>query len=407
MTDGVAVGLVRRTETGAELRHPLVRDALLARLDAGTRRAVHMRAARAFEAHGPAVRVAHHLREAGEPAAAVPWVLRAAETHAAVGAYRDALAELEEVRAVAAGPSLLRLLELRADLLAACGDAGAQDAYREALAEVSDVAAATRLRVRLAKASVLAGDLVTAGFALEGLEPEGEDVWADVDLLLTRGHLHLFTGDLGAAQTDADQARRWIAITPRSPSVAFDLLTFDGLLAHLRGELYPQLQAALRRGAAEPRLASGLFDSHLCVAEYLLYGPSSYDELATLATTLRESAERAGVQRAVAFAGALLGEAALLAGDLDAAEGALTAAADAHGQTASPVGEAHSLQRLAEVRLAQGDAAGAKGLLARALQIARWSSLGQCLLPRVFGTQVSAAASPGRRSPSSSRRSGR
>ena len=47
-----------------------------------------------------------------------------------------------------------------------------------------------------------------------------------------------------------------------------------------------------------------------------------------LARELQSTAERAGVLRATAFATALLGEAALLAGDLDVAERELQEAAD-------------------------------------------------------------------------------
>ena len=104
-----------------------------------------------------------------------------------------------------------------------------------------------------------------------------------------------------------------------------------------------------------------MFDSHLCVAEFLLYGPTPYAEVLALAATLRESARRSGVLRAVAFATALRGEAALLSGDLDLADAELTEAAQLHHDIGSTAGEAHSLQRLAEVRLAQGDRAEATG----------------------------------------------
>lgn len=271
------------------------------------------------------------------------------------------------------------------------GAARAPDAYREALAVVTDAAAATRLRVRLAKVSVAAGDLATAGFALEGLEPDGRDDAADAELLLVRGQLHLFGGDLAAAEEAADLARRSIALTPRSSVAAFDLVTFDGLLAHMRGEWFPRLQAALHRGVERPELVGGIFDSHLCVAEYLLYGPTPYKEVLELARGLRESAERAGVRRVVAFATALEGEAALLAGHLDEAARALSEAADLHRRTGSTVGEAHSLQRLAEVHLADGDPVTARGLLIRALPLARWTMLAPCLLPRVYGSRIVAA----------------
>ena len=94
-----------------------------------------------------------------------------------------------------------------------------------------------------------------------------------------------------------------------------------------------------------------VFDAHLCVAEYLLYGPTPYDEVIRLAAELRATAERTGALRAVAFASALAGEAALLSGDLPAAERDLRESAELHRAIAAAAGEAHSLQRLAQLRL--------------------------------------------------------
>jgi hypothetical protein len=49
------------------------------------------------------------------------------------------------------------------------------------------------------------------------------------------------------------------------------------------------------------------------------------------------------------------------------------------------------LQRLAEVQLRHGDRATARHLLHRALLLARWSFVAQCLLPRIYGTMIDAA----------------
>ena len=73
----------------------------------------------------------------------------------------------------------------------------------------------------------------------------------------------------------------------------FDLVTLQGLLAHHRGEWFQRLRSELRSGTGRPELAVGIFDSHLCVAEYLLYGPTPYAEVLELAAELRATA-RAG-----------------------------------------------------------------------------------------------------------------
>ena len=140
-------------------------------------------------------------------------------------------------------------------------------------------------------------------------------------------------------------------------------------------------------------MAGAIFDGYLCSAEYLLYGPMPYAEVMELARDLRGTAERSGARRAAAFARALSGEAALLSGDLDLAAAELTEASAGHRDLGSAAGEAHSLQRLAEVRLAQGDDAEARRLLERALPLARSSIVAKHLLHRMFGTMIRAATS--------------
>jgi tetratricopeptide (TPR) repeat protein len=100
------------------------------------------------------------------------------------------------------------------------------------------------------------------------------------------------------------------------------------------------------------------------------------------------------VLRAVAFATALRGEALLLTGDLTAADDELRQAVELHRAIGSTAGEAHSLQRLAEAKLAQGQRAEANLLLHKALPLARLSSIPFHLVQRVFGTMITAAADP-------------
>jgi tetratricopeptide (TPR) repeat protein len=151
--------------------------------------------------------------------------------------------------------------------------------------------------------------------------------------------------------------------------------------------------AELHRTREDPGMAGAIFDGYLCSAEYLLYGPMPYAEVMELARDLYGTAERSGARRAAAFARALSGEAALLSGDLNLAAAELTEASAGHRDLGSGAGEAHSLQRLAEVRLAQGDPAEARRLLERALPLARNSIVAKHLLHRVFGTMIRAAAS--------------
>jgi len=157
------------------------------------------------------------------------------------------------------------------------------------------------------------------------------------------------------------------------------------------GDRRPSGQAHLGRSRGRQRLVTALFDAHLCVAEYLLYGPVPYREVIDDAEGLLAQADRAGALRGVAFARALIGEAAMLMGDLDRAERELTEALDLHRDIDAPAGEAHCLQRLAEVRLARGEREEAGRLLARALPLGRFTVIGMHLLQRVYGSMIAAA----------------
>ena len=390
LDEALAAGAVERTGAGYRFRHSLVRDALLDGLPPHRLLPLHRQAAEGLRSLGASpARIGHQLLQAGDVGAAAPYLLQAARTDAAIGAYRDALALIEAVRQDVPDPERGPLLALRADMLMATGDAGAVLAYREALGATDDAATRRRLLPQLARAATFAGDYATAAEALDGLEPDGSD--DDAALLLARGILAYLTGDMQTAEAAADQARRRLGVADPGDWRMYDLITLQGLVAHLRGEWFARLAVELRAGAQRPDLARAMFDSHLCVAEFLLYGPTPYAEVLALAATLRESARRSGVLRAVAFATALRGEAALLSGDLALAEAELTEAAELHHDIGSTAGEAHSLQRLAEVRLAQGDRAEATRLLHCALPLARWSAIALHLLQRVYGTMIRAA----------------
>ncbi|HSI92723.1 MAG TPA: AAA family ATPase, partial [Jiangellaceae bacterium] len=309
--------VVVHTGAGYRFRHALIRDALLGDIPPHRQRVFHREAADRLSSVGaPPTRVAHHLIAAGQPADAVPYVLQAVETEAAIGAYRDALSLVEAVREHAGPPDRARLLALRANLLAALGDRATIDAYRAAIAAAAEPDRPL-LRARMGQAALMEGDVATAAAVLDGLEPDGGP--ADVRILLAKGNLAYFTGDIDGAWSVSDQVGGLVGVDEESWQ-RLDLLTLQALIAHHRGEFFSRLRMELRRAQDDPALASTLFDPYLCIAEYLLYGTTPYSEVTRLAESLRVTARRSGVLRGEAFATTLLGEAALLAGELDVAE---------------------------------------------------------------------------------------
>jgi tetratricopeptide (TPR) repeat protein len=293
----------------------------------------------------------------------------------------------DSVRPHATGPERALALSLRGDLLNAIGDPMAVSAYREAL-EGAEPGAVRQLRVRLARSAVMAGDLETAAAALDGLATDGG--LDDADILLTRGKYAFFTSDYELARMTTEEAQRLVLAGERNWQV-LDLVSLQGLMAHHAGSWFDRMWLELQRTRESPQIANTIFDGYLCSAEYMLYGSTPYAEVISVAQGLQTTAKRSGALRAAAFASALIGEAALLSGDLDLAATELTEAGDLHHDLGSAAGEAHSLQRLAEVRVAEGDREAAMRLLQQALPLARVSMVARHQLQSIFGTMILAA----------------
>ena len=120
----------------------------------------------------------------------------------------------------------------------------------------------------------------------------------------------------------------------------------------------------MRAAGDDAALASTVFDSHLCVAEYLLYGPTALRRGRGPGAPPARRADGVGARPAAALPTTLVaGEASLLAGDLEVGPDLLTEAVDLHRALGADSGAAHALQRLAEVELAAGDRAEAERLL--------------------------------------------
>ena len=391
LEEALAAGVVEPAEAGYRFRHALVRERFADSIP-DSRRPEFWRevAERISRLGGPPARTAQLFIEAGLSSRAVPYALRAVETAGALGAYRDALAMIEAVGDHADAADRPRLLARRGDLLSALGDPGAVAAYQEAVA-VTTGTEHRLVRARLSRAATYAGEPDLARDALAGLEVEGDA--ADAPILLARGHIAYFSGDLDTAWEIANQGAGFLS-SPDDPWQFMGLISLQGLVLHSRGEWFERFRMELRRTRGKERLATALFDAHLCVAEYLLYGPVPYEEVIAESEDLLRHSERAGALRGVAFARALMGEAALLMGDLARAERELMEAIDLHREIDAPAGEAHSLQRLAEVRLEQGKQEEARTLLERALPLARWSVIASHLMQRIYGTMILAAPDP-------------
>ena len=318
-------------------------------------------------------------------------VERDVTAHRVVAAVRRAAAQHRHDEVVAltdgldAGASA-ELLEHRADALAELGDRRAVGAYRLALRAEGD-AASDWLRARLARVHLREGDVDTAA---EVLDPVDVDASDHPGVRMVGAMVAYFRGDVATSERLLESMRD-AALAPGATAEILDVLTMQGMIAHSRGEWFDRLRRELRLTGASADLARTVFDSHVCVSQYLLYGPTGHDEVVRLARELAASAEQLGRAHAVAFASTLEGEAQLLQGDLEAARACLESAVATYRALGAETGLAHALQRLAEVALHEGDRAEAERLVSTALPLARWSPLSAHLVQRLHGTLIAAA----------------
>lgn len=385
----IACGAIAATADGYRFTHPAQFGRLVEQIPPAERLEVRRRTALGLaERDAAPERVAEHYLAAGDIAAAVRPATAAARAAMASHSYADARRWIDAVVDAAAPDDEYELRLLEADVLAATGDLDAVPAYRR-LIDRTPAAEVALVRTKLARAALLSGDLATAEESLRGLEPDGGP--ADGQLLLAQGMLAYFRGDMEEADRAASAARE-LALRPGAPSRLLDAISLQGLISHSTGEWFDRLHREMRANRDHRDLLTSVFDAHLCVAEYMLYGPTPYDDVMEMAHSLADAATRAGANPAVAFALSVSGEAALLKGDLDAAREDLQAALELHREMGASTGEAHTMQRLAEVEHAAGNRSEAHEMARRALAIGRWAPLANHLMQRAYGTVI--ATSP-------------
>jgi DNA-binding SARP family transcriptional activator/tetratricopeptide (TPR) repeat protein len=386
-------GILVVSGTRYRFRHELVRQALTDELPSHQRLRLHRDAAqRLAEAGAAAELVAEHWLRGERPAEAVQWLLRAARHAVGVGAFADALGQVEHL--LAAAPEHPDGLRLRAEILDALGDSRAPNAYAAAAAAVGDPEA-QELRARQALAQLKASDPDSALRTLAGVRPRSTAGRLAEALTLSAAAA---IGRYADAETAAAKAREahQLAVALGDPGAILDATWAQALAAHAKGELPARLREYLRASHDLPELATRLFDGQLCVTERMLYGGLPNDEIIAFADGLAAEAERIGAARGEAFAVTLRGEAEILAGDLDAADRDFSAGAKLHGRIGAVAGEALSLLGSAQVAIRRGRPEQAIPFLISALRMARESEVGHHTLDRIYGAMVEAATEAGR-----------
>jgi DNA-binding SARP family transcriptional activator len=380
-------GVITVSDGRYRFRHELVRQALIERLTPHQRIAVHRDAARRLERSGAAAAlIARHWLDGRRPDAAVEWLLIAARQALRLSAFVDALGFVEPLLAQA--PDHPEGLFLRASALDALGRGGAPAAYAAAAAAVGD-GKSSDIRAKQALAQLKVGDFAGALRTVEHVEPLTLDGRLARALTLS-GVAAIGLVDPALATRYAAESRR-LALELGDPAAVVEASWANALAAHARGQLRESLRLDVRDTSSLPELAIAVFDGQLCVAQRLLYGAAPYQDVIAFADALAAEADRLGAARGRGFALTLRGEAKLLAGELAGAERDLVEAHRLHRSIAAPTGEAHNLQRRAELALYRGQNDDAARLLSDALQVARESDVGFHLFDRIYGTVITSA----------------
>ena len=396
--DDVAACLDEALRTGVlvvdgatyRFRHDLVRQALIDRVPPHTRTVVHRQMAMALAEVGASARlIARHWVGGGLPTEAQPWRLAAAREALRLGAYRDALAQLDPLLEI--DPRHLDALRLRADALDAIGSPAAPAAY-ETAARIVGGDEAQDLQAKRALATIKLGDGDGALAILATVEPVSVEGRL-AEALAWAGAAALGYADPELGSQKSAEARR-LALESGDTETLVIASWANAAAAHARGDLRRSVQVDLDETQSLPRLAASVFDGQLCMTQRLLYGARPYADVVAFADSLAVEADRIGAARGSAFAVTIRGEAKLLSGDLDGAQADLERGADLHRAIGADTGESFALQRLAEVAWLRGDSASAVRLLDEALAIARESEVGFHLFDRIYGSRVAMAESP-------------
>jgi DNA-binding SARP family transcriptional activator/tetratricopeptide (TPR) repeat protein len=380
----LAAGVLLPAGSHYRFRHDLVRQALIEQVPPHRRLKMHRAiATRLAELDRPPAGIARHWLAAGHPRDAMPWLLAAARDAVRLAAFSDALRHLEPL--LSTQPRHLEALRLRAEALDAMGEPAALAAYHAA-ADAAGEPESHNLRAKAGLAQVKMGDPKGALLVLAGLNP------TSVDGRLAEALAWSGAAALGAADPSTGTAKaavaRQLALQSGDTTSLVIASWAQAAAAHARGELHRSVWADLHETSHVPHLALRVFDGHLCITQRFLYGAKPYAEVIEFAQSLSTEAQRLGAARGHAFGVTLRGEAEWLNGNLGAAREHLREGARLHRAIGGPVGEALSLQRLAEVALHEGLHEEARSLIDEALDLARQTDIGFHLLDRIYGTRI-------------------
>jgi DNA-binding SARP family transcriptional activator len=208
------------------------------------------------------------------------------------------------------------------------------------------------------------------------------------------GLVHLHSGDFAKAETIAREARA-LALAAGLARETGEASALLGLVAHMQGRWPELFRSEFTEWVRDSStFVSNVFDGHLCLAEFCLFGAGGHGLMAEVARELGTLAVRVGSVAGRALSALIVGEAELFSGRLAQAERLLTEAQSLHEEAGAVAGRVMALQGLARIALTQGQRwrAGRFTDRAQALAVTTW--LNPHLWIRLQGLAVEAATTP-------------
>lgn len=219
-----------------------------------------------------------------------------------------------------------------------------------------------------------------------------------VRTLLARAFVRLNNGQLDLADESAAAARQ-LAIQRGQTAEFNEATALLSMVSSLRGRWRDLFRAEFAEAVQRPKdMAARVFDAHLCVTEYHVFGPDGHEGMLDYANGLRRIARASGSVQGEGIAAYLAGEAELFSGRTASAEQHLQAAAHLLEGVDATAGRVLALQRLADCAIAVDDDERARRVLLHGLRLARSSQLAPHLVIRMHEGLVRSSHGPSARS---------
>ena len=412
----VALGshLLEETADGYTFHHPLTRRALYDALSRERRMLVHTRTAEVIEAayagrpEGlfPSVEaLAFHYEHSTCRDRALPYLLQAGKKAAglyafevAVNYFEHALVLMDEfgvddparrwkiLQALGwwgfiLGDTLRAVARIEQALASPPGQewqpGGRDEAHLHQLAAL--------MLINVGKMAAAESHLQTALARIEEQEDAEEYAYAYYNFALFYWHQGEFQQTLEAAQKSLAIAERIDDSLSLARAYEMLALAYHSLGEWQRGLDFEQQRSLLTGSELD---VTEVFDIHLCLWEYRLYGDHNYDEVKQAVTATLTQARRMGAARAVALCHCFDGALEFQSGHWVSAEASLRAAILLYRQIGAAFGESLSCQRLGALLTAKGKIDEGLAILQEGLAAAERAVLRAHCLTRVNASLV-------------------